>query len=203
VYGGWSEGALAVRTGATFGWGSRNVTRSVRFPDFAEVLSGKQDEHASQAFGEVAYAVDSYQHLSLEPFAGIAWVDAASEAFAETGGAAALSGRGGDTSVAYSSLGLRLAPDAIGWDVVEITPRSSLAWQHAFGTLRPGDVLTFQDTQQSFLAFGTPIDADAANVDLDLEANIGDGGKLAIGYEGVLSDRVRLNTVHAELDWTF
>jgi outer membrane autotransporter protein len=202
AYGGWADGALALRAGATYGWGSRNVLRTVTFPGFSETLTSKEDQHASQVFGELGYAMNM-AHVSLEPFAGIAWEDASTARFAEQGGAAALSGKGGDTSVAYSSLGVRLAARTVGADALSVTPRASLAWQHAFGGLHPGQVLTFQDTGQSFLVLGSVIDSDSADVALGFDAHIGSGGTLSLGYEGVLSSRVRLNTIHAGLNWNF
>jgi outer membrane autotransporter protein len=121
---------------------------------------------------------------------------------AEKGGAASLSGKGGDASVAYSSLGVRLAARTVETDLLTITPRASAAWQHAFGGLHPGQALTFEDTGQSFFALGSVIDSDSADVEFGFDANIGSGGTLSLGYEGILSSRVRLNTVHAGLSWT-
>ena len=202
AYGGWVDGALALRVGGTYGWGNRNTLRTVVFPGFAETLTSKEDQHASQVFGEAAYAVNM-EHLSLEPFAGITWDDASTGPFAEQGGAAALSGKGGDTSAAYSSLGVRLAARPVGADALSVTPRASLAWQHAFGGLHPGQILSFEDTGQSFLALGSTIDSDSADVALGFDAQIGWGAALSFGYEGILSSRVRLNTLHAGLSWNF
>jgi outer membrane autotransporter protein len=202
AYGGWADGAVALRAGATYGWGNRNILRTVTFPGFAETLTSKEDQHGSQVFGEVAYALNT-ERLALEPFAGIAWDDASTGAFAEQGGAAAVSGTGGDTSVAFSSLGVRLAARPVGVDALTVTPRASIAWQHAFGGLRPGQVLTFEDTGQSFLALGSVIDSDSADIALGFDAQIGSGGTLSFGYEGILSSRVRLNTIHAGLNWNF
>ena len=199
---GWSDGPLAVRAGGSYAWGTRDTVRHVSFPSFAETLTSKEDEHASQVFGEAGYA-GKLSELAFEPFVGITWTDASTAAFSETGGSAALSGRGGDSSLAYSSLGLRLATDAFGGESFAITPRASVAWQHAFGNLRPQQVVSFEDTQKSFLVLGTAIDADMANVDVGLDAKIGDNANLAIGYEGLLSSRVRLNTLHAGLSWSF
>jgi outer membrane autotransporter protein len=198
--GGWSQGPFALRAGGSYAWGDRNVTRHVSFPGFAETLTSKPNEHASQVFGEAGYSARTTE-LALEPFVGITWSDAATGAFAETGGNAALSSRGGDTSQAYSSLGLRLATDAIGGDSLALTPRASLSWQHAFGHLRPQQIVSFEDTGQSFLVLGTAIDSDMANIDLGMDAKIGEGGRIEIGYEGILSSRVRLNTIHAGLNW--
>ncbi len=143
------------------------------------------------------------EHLSLEPYAGITWDDASTGAFTERGGAAAVSGTGGDNSVAYSSLGVRLAAEPVGIDALAVTPRAAIAWQHAIGGLHPGQVLTFEDTGQSFLALGNLIDSDSADLALGFDAQIGSGGTLTIGYEGILSSRVRLNTLHAGLSWNF
>lgn len=202
AYGGWVDGAWALRLGGAYGWGNRDIVRTVAFPGFAETLTSKEDQHSSQMFGEVAYAAN-LRHVSLEPFAGIAWHDASTGAFAERGGAAALSGNGGDASVAYSSLGVRLAASALGADTLAITPRASAAWQHAFGGLHPGQVLTFEDTGKSFFAFGSLIDSDSADVALGVDARIGSGATLSLAYEGLLSTRVRLNTIHAGLEWNF
>jgi fibronectin-binding autotransporter adhesin len=46
---------------------------------------------------------------SFEPFAGLAYVNLHSDGFSESGGAAALSARSDDTSLGYSTLGLRAA----------------------------------------------------------------------------------------------
>jgi len=200
--GGWTDGPFALRAGGSYAWGTRNVTRHVSFPGFAETLTSKEDEHASQIFGEAAYS-SKVSQFALEPFAGLTWTDASTAAFSETGGSAALAGRGGDTSQAYTSLGLRLATDAFAGESLALTPRAAVAWQHAFGSLRPQQIVTFEDTQQSFLVLGTAIDADMANVDVGLDATVGNGAKFAIGYEGLISSRVHLNTLHAGLSWDF
>ncbi|HEY2886392.1 MAG TPA: autotransporter domain-containing protein [Rhizomicrobium sp.] len=200
--GGWRDGPFALRAGGSYAWGNRNVTRQVAFPGFSETLVSKEDDHASQIFGEAAYD-GKVSELALAPFAGVTWTDAATSAFSETGGSAALSGRRGDSSTAFTSLGFRLATDAFGGDDFALTPRAAVAWQHAFGGLRPQQVVTFEDTRQSFLVLGTAIDADMANVDVGFDAKIGDSATLAIGYEGLLSSRVHLNTLHAGLNWTF
>ena len=202
AYGGWVDGALALRVGATYGWGNRDIFRTVVFPGFSEALTSREDEHESQVFGEVAYAAN-IAPLALEPFAGIAWDDASTGSFTEKGGAAALSGNGGDDSIAQSSLGVRLATAPFGDDMLNVTPRASVAWQHGFGGLHPGQVLTFEDTGRSFFAFGSLIDADSADVAAGLDAHIGSSATLSLGYEGNLSSRVRLNTIHAGLNWTF
>jgi uncharacterized protein with beta-barrel porin domain len=50
---------------------------------------------------------------------------------------------------------------------------------------------------------GSTIDSDSADVALGFDAQIGWGAALSFGYEGILSSRVRLNTLHAGLSWNF
>jgi len=46
-----------------------------------------------------------------------------------------------------------------------LMPRASLAWQHAFGTVTPSALLTFQSTGATFGILGVPIARDAALVE--------------------------------------
>ena len=89
---------------ADYGWGDALVLRNVRFPGFSNSLSNKESEHTTQMFAEAGHAAGSGP-VGIEPFVGLAWVGAGTGAFAETGGAAALSGWAKDQTVVFSSLG--------------------------------------------------------------------------------------------------
>lgn len=202
AYAGWNSGALALRTGAEYAWGNATVTRTVQFPGFLNNTSDVERQHSTQAFAEAGYAL-RMDRIALEPFAGFAWVNASTGAFHETGGIAALSGNSAGNAVTYSNLGLRLATAPMGSDVFAITPRLTLAWQHAFGAVLPGQSVTFQSTNQSFLVLGVPLDRDALATQLGVDIQLTPAGHLDLGYEGVLSSRVRSHAIRADLSWTF
>ena len=191
-----------MRLAAAYDWGNDTVSRAVNYPGFSDSLSDRQHAHTTQLFGEAGYAALAGP-LAAEPFAGLAWVDAGTGAFAEKGGASALSNTGTDFNATYSSLGIRLA--AVGADgaPLKVTPRASLAWEHLFGTIDPSELLTFEATGQSFAILGTPLDRDAANIQVGLDFQVAPSAKLSLSYEGVQSGRSRDNAIRADLNWNF
>ena len=136
AYGGASFGAWNVRSGAVLAWSTIAASRSIVFPGFSEQASARYDASQGQAFGEFGYAM-SRGNIAAEPFAGLAWVHLSAEAFTETGGVSALSGARSNDDVGYSTLGARWASNYFMPNGMVLTPRASLAWQHAFGTVTP------------------------------------------------------------------
>ena len=202
TYAGWVDGNLALRFGAEYGWGNTSVQRTVTFPGFSNTLADTQSDHTTQVFGEAGYAA-ALGTLFAEPFADVAWVDASSGTFAESGGPAALNGGSKDEALTFTNLGIRLSTDSLGSGLLSVTPRFAIAWQHAFGGLHPGQTVTFTATSQSFLTLGTPIDRDAATAQLGLDVLLSPSARIGIGYEGVISENVQSHSVNANLDWSF
>jgi outer membrane autotransporter protein len=201
AYGGWRDGALALRLGGDYGWGTTHVVRTVTFPGFSDTLNARERMHIAQGFGEAAYD-HAWGSLALEPFAGVAYVDVGLGAFAETAGAAALTGAANDANQVYSTLGLRLAYDA-ELEALKITPRALLAGEHAFEALRPEEFLVFEDTGKGFNSLGLPIDRDAANVEFGFDVAIAPGSTFSLYYEGLFADRTRDHTLRANFSWNY
>jgi len=201
AYGGWHDGALELRLGGDYGWGTTHVERTVTFPGFSDTLNARQRMHLAQGFGEAAYD-DVWGPLALEPFAGLAFVDVGFGAFAETAGAAALRGTANDSSQLYSTLGLRLAYEREP-DELKITPRALFAWEHAFEALRPEEFLIFEDTGKGFTSLGVPIDRDAANVELGFDVAVAPNGTFSLYYEGLFAERTRDHTLRVNFTWNY
>jgi outer membrane autotransporter protein len=201
-YGGWKDGALAVRLAAAYDWGNDRVARFVNYTGFSDSLSDRQDGHTTQVFGEAGYAA-SLGPVAAEPFAGLAFVDAGTGAFLENGGASALSSAGSSLSETYSSLGIRLAPPSEDGVSLNVTPHASISWEHMFSRLTPAEIVTFEATGQAFRTLGMTIDRDAANIQIGLDVRVAPAGMLTFSYEGVQSSRLRDNSLRAELSWNF
>jgi fibronectin-binding autotransporter adhesin len=201
AYGGWRDGALALRLGGDYGWGTTHVVRTVTFPGFSDTLNARQRMHIVQGFGEAAYD-DVWGPLALEPFAGLAYVDVGFGAFAETAGAAALQGAANNANQIYSTLGLRLAYESEP-QALQITPRALLAWEHAFEALRPEDFLVFEDTGKGFNTLGVPSDRDAANVEFGFDVAVAPGGVFSLYYEGLFAARTRDHTLRVNFSWNY
>jgi len=201
-YAAWRDGDLAVRLGGDYGWGTVHVSRSVTFPGFAELLNTREGIENSQEFGEVAYERTDGP-IKLEPFGGLAYVDLNFDAFAETGGVAALAGRASDAKQLYSTLGLRLAYESAELDSLIITPRGLLSWEHGFEALRPEDFVAFEDTGQAFDVAGAPVDRDAASMEFGVDIALAPGANFSLLYQGLFGARTRDNTLRLNLNWNY
>ncbi|OJA80062.1 autotransporter outer membrane beta-barrel domain-containing protein, partial [Burkholderia ubonensis] len=89
LYGGAQFDALGVRGGAAYTWHRINADRHPSYAGFSDSNSARYDANTAQVFGEVGYAIP-VGRFALEPFAGLAYVRLHTNAYTESGGAAAL-----------------------------------------------------------------------------------------------------------------
>ena len=129
-------GAFNVRSGASYSFDNIDTSRGIFFPGFTDQTKARFHGNVGQVFGEVGYGM-TFNHLAVEPMAGLAYVHLRNGSFLESGGAAALSGvqharehrlflaRGahGDLHAARQRHGAGAARDG--------------AWQYAFGDVTP------------------------------------------------------------------
>src|SRR5215471_17478860 len=201
-YGGTSFGALNFRSGAALAWHTIGTSRSIAFPGFSEQASARYSAVEGQVFGEVGYGM-SFGNNAVEPFAGLAWVYLNTESFNETRGVAALGASGTQDDVNYSTLGARWASTYLMPNGMTLMPRASLAWQHAFGTVTPSGLLTFQSTGATFGILGLPIARDAALVEAGGDLQLGPQTKVGVAYVGQLANNARDHSVKANFSWRF
>src|SRR6516225_9157680 len=201
-YGGTSYGALNFRSGAALAWHTLGISRSIVFPGFSEQASARYSAISGQVFGEVGYGM-SFGNIAVEPFAGLAWVYLNTESFNETGGVGALGASSTENDVNYSTLGARWASTYLMPNGMIFMPRASLAWQHAFGTVTPSALLTFQNTGVPFDILGAPIARDAALVEAGGDLQLGPQTKVGVAYFGQLASNARDHSVKVNFSWRF
>src|SRR5499427_989866 len=201
-YGGTSFGALNFRSGAALAWHTIGTSRSIAFPGFSEQASARYSAVEGQVFGEIGYGM-SFGNIAVEPFAGLAWVYLNTESFNDTGRVGALSVSGTQNDVNYSTLGARWASTYLMPNGMALIPRASLAWQHAFGTVTPSALLTFQSTSATFGILGVPIARDAALVEAGGDLQLGPQTKVGVAYVGQLANNARDHSVKANFSWRF
>ncbi|RXT23483.1 hypothetical protein B5U98_11235 [Bosea sp. Tri-39] len=201
LYGGGQWGALGLRAGASYTWHDIETRRTVTFAGFSDGLKGNYDAGTAQVFGELGYRVDLGQtalgKVALEPFAGLAYVNLHTDWLSETGGAAALTARSDDTSLGYSTLGLR-ASTTFALQGMDLTLRGGLAWRHAFGDVTPTAALAFAGSS-SFTVAGLPIARDAGVVEAGLELAISPSAALSLAYTGQLAQDAQDHAFKANL----
>lgn len=200
VYGGGPVGALAARLGASYGWSSLSSSRTVAFTGFQNQLSADYGAQTAQLFGELALPVAA-PHFTWEPFAGLAYVNVATDGFTETGGAAALSTSGNADGVTYTSLGLR-GTVPWQWSALRGAARGSLAWQHAFGDVTPVSTFAFAGSQP-FTVAGTPVAEDAALVEAGIDLAFSPAFTVSVFYAGQLAASAQENLFKGGLTLRF
>lgn len=200
LYGGTQMGALGLRAGAAYTWHNVTTSRSVKFPGFADSLSADYDAGTFQAFGELGYRIDTAT-ASFEPFANLAYVDLHSDAFAEKGGAAALTSAGQSTDATFTTLGIR-ASTSFDLGSVKTTARGMIGWRHAFGDTIPTTTNAFAGGN-AFTIAGAPIAKDAAVLEAGLDFAISDNATLGVSYTGQFGSGVRDNGAKANLSVRF
>lgn len=196
AYAGRQLGPLNLRGGASLGWHAIGTSRSIAFPGFSDSAASSYGAYTAQIFGEAGYRIQAGT-VAYEPFAGLAYVDAQTRGFTETGGAAALTGNSGTTSIGFSTLGLR-AWTALPWNPAMVV-KAGLGWRHAFGSVTPTAELAFASPGTSFVVAGVPISRNAATVDFGLDGAIAADTTIGVAYTGQIGQQAWQHGFNAHL----
>ncbi len=203
--GGRFDSGIGLRAGIARSWNDLSTVRGVSFPGFFDTVSASYDARTSQAFAETSYALDftapGSGTLRLEPFAGFAFVNVATDSFQETGGAAALSGASQDFSAPLSGLGLRITgladvPGAV------LRTHAYFGWQHTFGDVDPATMLEFAGGTSPFVTTGAPLAPDSLLLGIGVEAFVSDNLRFSAAYNGEIAD-ANENAIKASASWRY
>lgn len=200
LYGGGRFGALALRLGAAYTYQQVDTTRQIAFPGFAERLGGAYEGHTAQAFLEAGWRL-AVGAAELEPFVGLAYVNASSGAFSESGGAAALSGTAGDAGVTFTTLGLRASAEA-SLGAVQGRLTGMAGWRHAFGNANPQASLGFAGAAP-FSVLGVPVVGDVLVLEGGVSLPLSTTAQLDLSYSGAFGSGLVDNGFEAGLSWRF
>lgn len=199
LYNGTQWGNLAFRSGFAYTWHDLSMTRSVAFPGFADQLKADTKAGTAQAFGELGYGMH-VGRLAFEPFANLAYVSLKTDAFRETGGAAALSGADSRTGTTFTTLGLRASQDvAVG--TMSGVIRGTIGWRHAFAET-PLSVVSFAGGS-SFVVAGVPIARHAAIIEGGFDLDLSRTTTLGLSYGGQFASGAVDQTVRANFNVKF
>ncbi|CEJ14645.1 Extracellular serine protease precursor [bacterium YEK0313] len=184
AFAGTQWGPIGLRSGLAFTWHELATTRTVAFAGFGDMLRARYGARTFQAFGEAGYRIDAFG-AAFEPFVSLAHVSLATDAFSETGGAAALTGEGRTTATTFTTLGLR-ASASFMLGSVSTTARGTLGWRHAFGAVLPLATNAFAGGA-GFTVAGVPIVRDAAVIEAGLDFALSPAATLGLGYTGQIA----------------
>ncbi|MGB7077241.1 MAG: autotransporter domain-containing protein [Xanthobacteraceae bacterium] len=197
-----SFGAFNLRSGVAGTFNAIDTSRMVAFPGFSENEHARFNGYTGQAFGELGYGM-AFNHVAIEPFAGLAYVLVNTGGFQESGGVAALSGSSSTENIGYSSLGLRAATIWMLSNGTALVPHVSAQWQHAFGDVTPTVAVSFQSTGAGFSTAGLPIAANAAVTEAGIDWRITPRMKFGIAYQGELALNAQTHAGTGTFTWDF
>ncbi|CAM1000321.1 Autotransporter-associated beta strand repeat-containing protein [Rhodanobacter sp. Root179] len=177
--------------------------RSTRHVD--AVLPGtlRADYHGRtrQAYLEGGYRYTG-AHGSVQPFVNLAHVAAYTGQVDERGNITALRSAGETTEVSLGTLGVRGLWQLADSAATPVSLYATLGWRHAFGDLVPLAQQRFADGER-FTVSGVPLRANAALVQLGIDAGLSRHTRLRAGYDGVLAGRESDHAVRMTLQVTF
>lgn len=198
AYTGATWNAFALRSGVNYTWHDLDTSRSVTA--LGQSLTGKYDGGSLNAFGEVAYKVDTTV-AAFEPFAGVAHTFLKTDGFTETGGSAALTVDESEMNTTFTTLGLRVSREFLVGGMLA-TARGSAGWQHAFGDIDPVTTARFAGSD-SFTAASTPLDEDVALVETGFDLGISRSSTLSFSYNGQFGANAREHGINGRFRLAF
>lgn len=179
------EAGLRGTIGVSYAWHKIDTSRTIGGTLPGQTLESKRDADTLQLFGEIGYAIVTGK-AAITPFARLAHVDTGSDAFAETGGTAALAVGKADQKTTFFSLGARAQLNA---GEPGFQPYVSAAWNRASGDRAAPVVSRFATAGPAFDIFGTAIPKNSAEVEAGFEFTSG-LFRVGAAYTGTLaSDR--------------
>jgi outer membrane autotransporter protein len=192
-------GAFGIDATVAHAWNNIGTFREANAGGTLQAQSADYDATTINAFVEARYRFDLGGY-SASPFISLNSARVQKDAFAETGGIAALSGGGTDQNVLFTSFGGRF-DTSYDFADGELTPWISLGWEHASDTVSAAQGLAFS-TGPAFSVKGAPIGRDAFKVQAGAGLALG-GIHLNLLYAGRTGGTSSENSVRLNLQTSF
>lgn len=201
VYAGTGFGKFGLRGGVAYTWHKLASNRYIAVPGLAGHAFGDYSASTAQVFGEAAYRA-MFKRTSVEPFLRASWVRLDSDAFQEYGDAAALSGAGDHQSVAFTTLGTRMATQFAPARGGMLTLHETLGWRHAFNRVDTDAALAFAQGP-AFDVAGLPIARNALDAGIGLTLHVAKDASFDLSYQGQFARHAVDNEFEGRFDWRF
>ena len=200
AYGAGQWGGFGLQVGADISWHDIDASRQVNFSGFSDSLESAYSARTGQLYGRMSYALGAGS-VTFTPFGEIAHVWHSSERFAETGGPAALEAEKVDTSVTFSTLGLRMATEInLGQSRAEFG--AEIGWRHAFDQPE-ASVQALRAGGDPFAVAGAPIAENALSLGLGGRFALSDRASLSLGYNADLAKQYENHAFRAGISFAF
>lgn len=201
VYAGRALGPVRIALGGSVGSQSVDTARVINTAGLSQTLATSYDVSTSQLFGEVN-VTGALGPVDAQPFLAAAWESVDSDAFAEAGGSAAVTGVKRKSSATWLTAGVRFSGKA-EWTGGAVTPRLSLALRRA-NDLTEAAAADLRFAAGPVFRVGGPLRTrTAALVDAGVDGKLGDKARFSLAYSGEFSDNLTDHGGRASLYWKF
>ncbi|MHA1037435.1 autotransporter outer membrane beta-barrel domain-containing protein [Enterobacter ludwigii] len=197
LYAAGQQNAFSLRGALGYTWHKIEGERNVDFSGFSDRLKSDYDANSLLAFTEAGYRFGQ-PAMNVEPFINLSWIRLHTDSFREDGGAAALSVRNETMNTFYSTLGMRGVTEL----PKNVNLYGSLGWQHAYGDKNTSSRMAFAGSD-AFITQGQAVDEDVMVGDIGVSVQLSRAATLDVGYQGQLGQDTRINSVNANLRWSF
>ncbi|MEG5563088.1 autotransporter domain-containing protein [Enterobacter ludwigii] len=197
LYAAAQQNAFSLRGALGYTWHKIEGERNVDFSGFSDRLKSDYDANSLLAFTEAGYRFGQ-PAMNVEPFINLSWIRLHTDSFREDGGAAALSVRNETMNTFYSTLGMRGVTEL----PKNVNLYGSLGWQHAYGDKNTSSRMAFAGSD-AFITQGQAVDEDVMVGDIGVSVQLPRAATLDVGYQGQLGQDTRINSVNANLRWSF
>jgi fibronectin-binding autotransporter adhesin len=168
---GYSAGGFALQAGGSHSWHDIDSERSLPAAALGAPAGGF-DGRSTQLFAEAAYSLLDGP-VRLTPFLGYDWVRATTDAFTETGGAAALAVERGRFETDHLSAGIRFAGAFPAGQGATLRPRATLAYRHRLGDGEGDSTVRFVSGGPAFAVEGVRLPDNSIDADVGVELETG------------------------------
>lgn len=191
------QDAFSLRGALGYTWHKIEGKRNVDFSGFSDRLKSDYDANSLLAFTEAGYRFGQPE-MNVEPFINLSYIRLHTDSFQESGGAAALSVRNETMDTFYSTLGVRGVTEL----PKNVSLYGSLGWQHAYGDKNTSSRMAFAGSD-AFVTQGQAVDDNVMVGDIGVSVKLSRAATLDVGYQGQFGADTRVNSVNANLRWSF
>ncbi len=197
LYAAGQQDAFSLRGALGYTWHKIEGKRNVDFSGFSDRLKSDYDANSLLAFTEAGYRFGQPE-MNIEPFINLSYIRLHTDSFQESGGAAALSVRNETMNTFYSTLGVRGVTEL----PKNVSLYGSLGWQHAYGDKNTSSRMAFAGSD-AFVTQGQAVDDNVMVGDIGVSVKLSRAATLDVGYQGQFGADTRVNSVNANLRWSF
>ncbi|MBH1922471.1 autotransporter domain-containing protein [Serratia surfactantfaciens] len=197
LYAAGQQDAFSLRGALGYTWHKIEGKRNIDFSGFSDRLKSDYDANSLLAFTEAGYRFGQPE-MNVEPFINLSYIRLHTDSFQESGGAAALSVRNETMNTFYSTLGVRGVTEL----PKNVSLYGSLGWQHAYGDKNTSSRMAFAGSD-AFVTQGQAVDDNVMVGDIGVSVKLSRAATLDVGYQGQFGADTRVNSVNANLRWSF